>query len=327
VTTIGILGAGAWGTALALVAASAGCDVVLWARDSEQAADMASRRENRRRLPGVALPDAISVTAETARAVACETILVAVPAQTLRDTLRAAASLSAERKTLVICAKGIERASGRLPSEIVAQEWPQAAVAILSGPSFASDVARQRPTAVTLAAADAPAAERLCALVGTRSFRPYASTDIRGVEIGGAGKNVLAIACGIAAGLDLGASANAALTARGFAELRRFGHAYGARPETLMGLSGLGDLLLTCGSIQSRNFALGHAIGHGEPVNAALGHALAEGAYTAPVLVDLARERGIEMPIAAAVAAVLDGSLDVGRAVDTLLTRPFRTEE
>ncbi len=326
-THIGVLGAGAWGTALAMVAASGGRDVTMWARDAEAAADMARHRENRRRLPGVAFPPSIAVTNDVARALDADVILAAIPTQSLRAALREARPNVSRAKTLVVCAKGIERGTAAFPGEIAAREWPDAGIAILSGPSFAIDVARDRPTAVTLAMADAEDAQALCDRLGTRTFRPYASTDIRGVEIGGAAKNVLAIACGIAAGLDLGASANAALTARGFAELRRFGLAFGARPETLMGLSGLGDLLLTCGSAQSRNFSLGLAIGRGEHTDVARGHALAEGAATAPALVEMAISRGVDMPIAASVAAILEGRIEVANAVGALLARPFRSED
>ena len=324
---VGVLGAGAWGTALAMVAATGGRDVTLWARDDDAAADMVQHRENRRRLPGIALAPSIAVTNEIAHALDADVILAAIPTQSMRAVLRDAFPHVRGTKTLVVCAKGIERGSATFPGEMAAQEWPDARVAILSGPSFAVDVARDRPTAVTLAMTDADAAQALCDRLGTRTFRPYASSDIRGVEIGGAAKNVLAIACGIAAGLDLGASANAALTARGFAELRRFGQVFGARPETLMGLSGLGDLLLTCGSAQSRNFSLGLAIGRGERSDVACGHALAEGAATAPVLVAMAAARGVDMPISASVAAILDGRLDVANAVGALLARPFRSED
>ncbi len=318
---LAVLGAGAWGTALANVLARDERAVTLVARDPEAAAEMQARRENVRRLPGVALAPSVRVTADPDALAGADTILAVVPTQKLRDALRAARPYG-NAPTLVLCAKGIERNTGAFPADIARDEWPNASLAVLSGPSFAADVARGLPTAVTLAAEDAREAERLCALIGGKTFRPYASTDLRGVEIGGAGKNVLAIACGVAAGLALGASANAALTARGFAELNRFGRALGERPETLMGLSGLGDLLLTCGSAQSRNFSLGLASGGG----ARPAEALAEGAWTAPVLLDIARAHGVDMPIAASVEAVLAGRCDVARAVAGLLERPFRAE-
>ena len=227
---------------------------------------------------------------------------------------------------VVVCAKGIERGTQAFLSELIAACIPQATPAILSGPSFATDVARGLPTAVTLAAPDATTAGALVAALGTHTFRPYHSTDVRGVEIGGAAKNVLAIAAGIAAGRKLGASAAAALTTRGFAELTRFGKAFDARPETLTGLSGLGDLILTCSTRQSRNFSFGVAIGEGvSPADAASG-GLVEGAFTATVLVAMATEAGVDMPIASAVDAVLEGRLSVDEAMDALLARPFKAE-
>jgi glycerol-3-phosphate dehydrogenase (NAD(P)+) len=212
-------------------------------------------------------------------------------------------------------------------TEIVAEHAPKATPAILSGPSFASDVARGLPTAVTIAAADAQIARVLAQAINSGTFRPYHSTDVRGVEIGGAAKNVLAIASGIVTGRGLGASASAALTTRGFAELMRFGKAYGARPETLMGLSGFGDLILTCSTPQSRNFSFGVALGRGEPVTSAAHGKLAEGAFTAPVLLEMARAKNVEMPISEAVAAVLAGEMTVDTAIESLLTRPLKAEE
>jgi glycerol-3-phosphate dehydrogenase (NAD(P)+) len=229
---------------------------------------------------------------------------------------------------VIACAKGIERGSRRFMSEVIAESAPAAVPAILSGPSFAADVARGLPTAVTLAAQDEELAAALAAALGSTTFRPYHSTDVRGVEIGGAAKNVLAIAAGIVAGRGLGASAGAALTTRGFAELFRFGNALGARQETVVGLSGLGDLILTCSSAQSRNFSLGVALGRGGEPSGAAGKPpkLAEGMFTAAALVDMAQAAGVEMPIATAVAAVLDGQLSIDAAIESLLTRPFRAE-
>ena len=227
---------------------------------------------------------------------------------------------------MIVCAKGIERGTHKFVTDVIAECAPDAVPAILSGPSFAADVARGMPTAVTLAAGDDELAKELAQAIGSASFRPYHSTDVRGVEIGGAAKNVLAIAAGIVTGRALGASAAAALTTRGFAELVRFGIAYGAKPETMMGLSGLGDLLLTCSSPQSRNFSFGIALGKGEgPANASHGQ-LAEGAFTAPVLLEMARERAVDMPISAAVAALLEEKMSVDEAIELLLTRPFRAE-
>jgi glycerol-3-phosphate dehydrogenase (NAD(P)+) len=227
---------------------------------------------------------------------------------------------------VVVCAKGIERGTKKFMTDVIAECAPNAEPAILSGPSFAIDVARGLPTAVTLAARDSKLAADLAQAIGSASFRPYHSTDVRGVEIGGAAKNVLAIAAGIVAGRELGASAAAALTTRGFAELARFGRAYGAKAETTMGLSGLGDLLLTCSSPQSRNFSFGVNLGRGQKPGEIHG-GLAEGVFTAPVLLEMARDRGVEMPISAAVAALLAEKLSVSEAIESLLTRPLRAEE
>jgi glycerol-3-phosphate dehydrogenase (NAD(P)+) len=246
----------------------------------------------------------------------------------VRTVAKVLAPLLAAGTPVIVCAKGIERGTQKFMSEVIAACAPNAAPAILSGPSFAADVARGLPTAVTLAAGDAKLASELAQALGSATFRPYHSTDIRGVEIGGAAKNVLAIAAGIVAGRGLGASAGAALTTRGFAELSRFGKAFGARPETMMGLSGLGDLLLTCSSAQSRNFTFGVNLGRGAKPDAIHGTTgLAEGAFTAPVLLEMAREHGVDMPISSAVAALLDGTMTVDEAIESLLTRPLKAEE
>jgi glycerol-3-phosphate dehydrogenase (NAD(P)+) len=317
---IAVVGAGAWGTALANVIARAGRSVTLLARD----AALAARRESPR-LPGVKLDERVAVAALAPGKIAGDAVLVVVPAQTLRAAVN---ELSVAPGTPVVaCAKGIERGTRRFMTEIIAECLPAAMPAILSGPSFAKDVARGLPTAVTLAAPEEATAKMLAHSLGSATFRPYHSTDVRGVEIGGAAKNVLAIAAGIVAGRKLGASAAAALTTRGFAELVRFGCAWGARPETLTGLSGLGDLILTCSSAQSRNFQLGRKLGEGLSL-AEIGRdgQLAEGVYTAGVLVEMAGERAVETPIAAAVAAVLDGSLGIDEAIEALMARPFRAE-
>ncbi|MGJ4957877.1 NAD(P)H-dependent glycerol-3-phosphate dehydrogenase [Bradyrhizobium sp. HKCCYLRH2015] len=321
--TISIIGAGAWGTALAAVAARAGRDVTLYARDADHAARIASARENPR-LPGIPLADSISVTADLARAARADAVLIVVPAQHLRGAVMHLAPLLRPGTPLIACAKGIEHGTHKFMTEVIAEAAPNAIPAILSGPSFADDVARGLPTAVTLAARDEPLAAALVQALGSPTFRPYHATDVRGVEIGGAAKNVLAIAAGIVAGRQLGASALAALTTRGFAELVRLGRAYGARSETLTGLSGLGDLILTCAGPQSRNFAAGLALGRGEPLPAGK---LAEGQYTAPVLVELATSRGVEMPVALAVAAILAGSVTIDAAIEALMLRPFKAEE
>jgi glycerol-3-phosphate dehydrogenase (NAD(P)+) len=321
---IGVLGAGAWGSALVNVAARAGRRVTLWARDPRLAETIAQRRESPK-LPGVRLADSVAVTAAL-DAVDAAALLVAVPAQALRSVARALAPVLRAGTPVIACAKGIERGTGRFMTEVIAECVAQAEPAILSGPSFAADVARGLPTAVTLAARDEALAGALAEALGSPTFRPYRSTDVRGVEIGGAAKNVLAIAAGIVEGRRLGASAAAALTTRGFAELVRFGKAFGARPETLTGLSGLGDLILTCSSRQSRNFSLGIALGEGRSLEAAQRGKLVEGVFTAAALSAMANARGVELPIAAAVAAVLDGRLDIDAAIESLLTRPFRAE-
>jgi glycerol-3-phosphate dehydrogenase (NAD(P)+) len=326
VDRIAVLGAGAWGTALANVLARAGRTVTLWARDQQSADAVAFTRQSPR-LPGVRLESRITVTPAMSDAAEADVFLLAVPAQALRAVATALAPLVARGLPIVVCAKGIEQGTRRFMTEVVTEVMPSAVPAILSGPSFAADVARGLPTAVTLATADDPTAAALAAALGSPAFRPYHSTDVRGVEIGGAAKNVLAIAAGIVAGRKLGASAAAALTTRGFAELMRFARAFGARPETLMGLSGLGDLILTCSTPQSRNFSFGIALGEGRlPTPTSEGGKLAEGAFTASVLADMAQERGIDMPIASAVAAVLDNRLSVDAAIESLLTRPFRAE-
>ncbi len=323
---IAVVGAGAWGTALALTCARAGRKVTLWEHDAANAAQLAAKRESLF-LPGMRLDDGIALARDVAEVARAPAILLVVPAQAVRAVTTTLAPLLAADTPLVVCAKGIERGTQKFMSEVIAECAPQAAPAILSGPSFAADVAHGLPTAVTLAARDADLAAALAQAIGSATFRPYHATDIRGVEIGGAAKNVLAIAAGVVAGRGLGASAGAALTTRGFAELSRFGRAFGARPETLMGLSGLGDLLLTCSTPQSRNFSFGAALGRGEEPDAihrTVG--LAEGTFTAPVLLAMARARGVDMPISAAVAALLDGTLSVDAAIESLLTRPLKAE-
>ncbi|MGJ0505827.1 MAG: NAD(P)H-dependent glycerol-3-phosphate dehydrogenase [Methylocystis sp.] len=324
--SIAVLGAGAWGVALADVAAQGRERVPLWAHDPAHAAALAKDRENRRHLPGLPLAQAVVPVSDLACIEGATIVLAVVPAQAMRDVARAARAHLPAGAAFVICAKGIERDRRRFMSEVVAEELPQARPAVLSGPSFAADVCRGLPTAVTLAAEDEPLAQRLCEALSTKSFRLYRSTDLLGVEIGGAAKNVFAIAAGMAAGRRLGASAQAALIARSFAELMRLGRALGARSETLMGLSGLGDLVLTCGSAQSRNFAFGQALGQGVSVKDASGGKLTEGAFTARVLVEMAKAAGVEMPIAEAVDAILASRLSVDAAIEALLMRPLKAE-
>jgi len=318
---ISVIGAGAYGTALACAAARAGREVTLYARDAATAAQMKASRQNAK-LPGISLDAAIDITADLADAARADILLLATPAQNSRNAAIALAPLLKPFTPVVACAKGIEHGTHRFMTEVIAEAIPNATPAILSGPNFADDVARGLPTAVTLAARDEQLASDLVQALGSATFRPYHTTDVRGVEIGGAAKNVLAIAAGIVQGRRLGASALAALVTRGFAELTRFGRACGARGETLTGLSGLGDLILTCSSPQSRNFSLGIALGEGKPPEGKL----AEGAFTASALAEMATEKSVEMPIASAIAAVLDGTLSVDQAIESLLTRPFRAE-
>src|SRR5882757_9905271 len=320
--TVAVIGAGARGTALAAVAGRAGRDVTLYARSAASAARMKATRENLR-LPGIRLDAGVEVTGDIAEAARADVILIATPAQSLREAVTALAPHLMRATPVVACAKGIERGTHQFMTEIIAETAPNALPAILSGPSFAEDVARGLPTAVTLAARDETLASALVQALGSPTFRPYHTTDVRGVEIGGAAKNVLAIAAGIVVGKKLGASAQAALTTRAFAELTRLGRALGARSETLTGLSGLGDLILTCSSPQSRNFALGLALGRGEQPPAGK---LAEGEFTAPVLIELAASQNIEMPVSNAVAAILSGAVTIDAAIESLLTRPFKAE-
>lgn len=323
---IAVLGAGAWGTALAHCVAEGGERVLLWAREPDVADAINARHENPLFLPGHRLHAGIRATSALSDLAGHDPWLVVTPAQHLRQTLAAAPLDSAPQ--LVLCAKGIEAGTGRLVAEVAAEVAPDCARAVLSGPSFAADVAAGKPTAVTLAAPTLDAAEALARRLARPAFRPYATDDIIGCEVGGAVKNVLAIACGVVVGADLGESARAAVVARGFAEMSRFAVARGGRAETVAGLSGLGDLVLTCGSPQSRNMSLGIAIGKGSRVEDVLaGRAtVAEGAWTAPVLVEAARALGVEMPIAEAVSDLLAHRIDVPGAISRLLSRPLRAD-
>lgn len=320
--SVAVIGAGAWGTALAAAAARAGRDVTLYARRAESAAQIASTRANPK-LSGAPLDASVNVTHDMALAARADIILIATPAQNLREAVTAIAPHLARATPVIASAKGIERGTHKFMTEVIAEAAPDAIPAILSGPSFADDVARGLPTAVTLAAKDEGLASALVQALGSSTFRPYHSTDVRGVEIGGATKNVLAIAAGIAVGRKLGASAQAALTTRGFSELTRLGRACGARSETMAGLSGLGDLILSCSSLQSRNFSLGIALGRGEQPSR---DKLAEGAFTSPVLIELAASKNVDMPVSNAVAAILSGTATIDEAIESLLTRPFKAE-
>ncbi len=322
---IGVIGAGAWGTALAQLAAAEHEPVLLWAREPEVISAVNLAHENRMFLPGIPLSASIEATADLGRMDSCDAILVAVPAQYLA---RALARTPVGQRALVLCAKGIEAATGRLMTEVAETLHPRAPIAVLSGPTFAAEVAAGKPTAVTLATNDEQCGRALIQRLARPHFRAYASNDVVGAEIGGAVKNVIAIACGVVAGLALGENARAALIARGFAEMTRFGVARGGRADTMAGLSGLGDLVLTCSSAQSRNFAFGKALGEGARADELIAaeRTVAEGAFTAPVLAREAERRGVDMPIVEAVRSLIEDGLNVRSVVAALLARPLRSE-
>jgi glycerol-3-phosphate dehydrogenase (NAD(P)+) len=324
---VAVIGAGAWGTALANAAALAGHSVRLWGRDEAALRSMQKSRRNERRLPGVELQAVVDPEPDLAQAVqGAAAVMLVVPAQQTTDMVERLAPLLPPAVPLILCAKGLDRKTGRFLSDLITTLVPSHPLMLLSGPSFAEDVGRGLPTAVVLACEQAELARLWAHHLSSARFRLYHSADLRGVEIGGAAKNVLALAAGIVAGRGLGESARAALTARGFAELGRFAQAYGAQSETLMGLSGLGDLVLTSASAKSRNFAFGEALGRGLPPDEAASGKLAEGAFTAPVLVAMARARGVDMPIAEAVDLVLSGQQTIEAMIDRLMTRPIRSE-
>ncbi len=322
---IAVLGGGAWGTALAHSQCLAGNETVLWARDNEIVTQINASHENFRYLPGISLAGNLRAVLSAKDALnGADYVLIAIPTQIMRQVIEAVLPDIPGASPIVLCAKGIERDTGKLPSDIAHELLPKASVSALSGPSFATDVARGLPTAVTVAAKDAALAQKLSHVLTAPHLRCYSSDDLRGVEIGGALKNVLAIASGIVAGAGLGASAQAALTTRGFVELRRVGAAFGARPETMMGLSGLGDLILTCGSAQSRNFAYGLALGRNEPTD---GLPLAEGVATAAIAAKIVCRENIDAPIITAVSAVLAGKIAIKDAILGLMSRPLKAEQ
>ena len=325
---IGIVGAGAWGTALACVARRAGRDVTIWAREPEVAAEINAAHENPIYLPGVTLDPGVRATDRLGEVAAADALFLATPAQHLRAVAGELARHLPPDRPVVICAKGIEQGTGALMTEVVAAVLPGRPAAVLSGPTFAAEVARGLPTAVTLAASDAALGRRLAAAIGGARFRPYLSDDPIGAEIGGAVKNVLAVACGIVVGRRLGDNARAALVTRGLAEMIRLAVARGGRAETLMGLSGLGDLTLTCNGIQSRNLSVGIALGEGRRLAELLAErrSVAEGVFSAAAVVALAGRLGVDMPIAAAVDAILNRGADIDETIAGLLARPFRDE-
>jgi glycerol-3-phosphate dehydrogenase (NAD(P)+) len=326
--SVGIVGGGAWGTALAITAHRAGRDVLIWAYEAQTVADINQKHRNEVYLPGITLDPAIEATARFNGVANCDMLLMVTPAQQVRGIAGELAPYVKPGQPVVICSKGIEQATGKLPSEIVAELLSGGEVAVLSGPSFAVEIAQGLPAAVTLATAKEAHGSALSHALSHPPFRCYWSDDIVGAEIGGAVKNVYAIAAGIVAGKKLGASAHAALVTRGFAEMTRFGSSLGARRETLTGLSGLGDLLLTCGSPQSRNMSLGIELGQGRRLKDVLKKRLTvtEGVYTAGAVVEMAAARGIDMPIAQAVHAVISGLATVDEAIEALLSRPLRAE-
>jgi glycerol-3-phosphate dehydrogenase (NAD(P)+) len=326
--TAGVIGAGAWGTALAQVAGWAGLDVLLQAREPEVVESLTARRVNELFLPEVVLDSRVSVTAELADLGGCDLILAVPPAQHMRSTLAAFAAHHRPGVPIILCSKGIERGSLKLMTEVLAETLPEAPAAVLSGPSFAGEVARGLPSAVTLACADEALGQALMETLSAPTFRPYLASDLIGAEVGGAIKNVLAIACGISEGRGLGRSAHAALITRGFAEMTRMGVALGGEAETVAGLCGLGDLVLTCSSPQSRNMSLGLALGQGQTVEQALAgkRSVAEGYESAPAVRELAAKTGVDMPISLAVADVLAGQTTVPEMIEALLSRPLKAE-
>ena len=328
-TKAGILGGGAWGTALALVCARAGLETTLWAREPEVVDAIRAKNENSVFLPGVAFDSPVTATGDMADLAACDLILNVTPAQHLRASLTAFAPHARTGVPILLCAKGVEQGSLKLMTEVLAETLPEARPAVLSGPSFAGEVARGLPTAVTLACPDEDLGRDLAEAIASPLFRPYLATDMIGAEIGGSVKNVLAIACGVVEGRGLGRSAHAALITRGFAELTRLAQALGGEAETVAGLCGLGDLVLTCSSAQSRNNRIGLALGQGMTLEAALaslGGAVAEGVASAPAVRGLAAKHGVDMPISSAVAAILAGEADIDSAIAGLLSRPLKTE-
>ena len=322
---LGVIGAGAWGTALAQVAAASGAETLLWAREADVVGAINSHHENSLFLPGVRLSDMIRATSALEDLQPCDALLVVTPAQHMRAVL---SQMTVGTRPLILCAKGIEAETQCLMSEVARQVCPDAPIAVLSGPTFAHEVAKGLPTAITLACEDDGLGRQLAERIAQPAFRPYVATDVIGAEIGGAVKNVLAIACGVVDGAGLGQNARASLIARGFAEMTRFGLARGARADTLAGLSGLGDLVLTCSSTSSRNFSLGKGLGEGQSAAKLLAdrRTVAEGAFTAPVLQQAARAAGVDMPIVDAVCALLSGALDVQAVMTGLLSRPLKGE-
>lgn len=325
---IGVIGAGAWGTALAQTAALAGRNVSLWSFEQDVADAINTKHENTVYLPDIALSDAVEAVTAISDLDACDAILAVAPAQHLRRVLEGFLPYARDGVPIVLCAKGIEQSSLSLMTDVLHETIPRALPAVLSGPSFAIDTAKGLPTAVTLACTNEAVGNALIEALGTSRFRPYLATDLVGAEVGGAVKNVLAIACGISEGRELGKSAHAALISRGFAEMTRLAVALGGKRETLAGLCGLGDLVLTCSSPQSRNMSCGLALGRGVSLDDILASrkAVTEGVASAPAVVALAKRHGVDMPICQAVDDILAGRISVEAAIESLLARPFTLE-
>lgn len=326
---ISVLGAGAWGTALAHIAAANGKKVVLWAREPELIGEIETKRRNTLFLPDVDLNENITPTNDQARAVSkAEAVLMVIPAQYLRASCQALRPVWPAGLPAVICAKGIEQKTGALLSEILAEELPQAEIAVLSGPTFAEEAAQNKPTALTLACGNEALGKELVATLGTPTFRPYYSSDVIGVQIGGAVKNVMAIAAGIVAGKKLGDNARAALITRGLAEISRLAAALGGQTYTLMGLSGLGDLVLTANSTQSRNFTVGLELGKGRRLSDILSEkrTVAEGVFTAAAVLERAARADVEMPICEGLSRIMNENVPVDDVIQSLFARPFKSE-
>ncbi|MCB1555990.1 MAG: NAD(P)-dependent glycerol-3-phosphate dehydrogenase [Alphaproteobacteria bacterium] len=326
-TKIGIIGAGAWGTALAQVLAQAGRDVVLWAREPDVAAAINERHENPRFLDSIPLAPSIRATDSLSQTAGCDFLLLVTPAQYVRPTLSAIKGEIASGKPVVICAKGIELKTGLLMSQVAEDEAPGATYAILSGPTFAADIARGMPSAVTLSANDRDVLQEIREGIACRTLRPYITDDVIGAQIGGAVKNVVAIACGIVTGAGLGESARAALMTRGLAEMSRLATAMGAKKETLMGMCGVGDLVLTCTSPQSRNYSFGIEMGQGKTTTAILSdrQGVTEGVHTAVALMTMAKQHAVDMPICCSVYECVEQGVPVQTVIDNLLDRPLRS--
>jgi len=325
---ISVIGGGAWGTALAAMAARAGRDVLLWAREDGVVTSINEVHENKDFLPDVTLPESLKATGNLADVAAAEVILMVVPAQFVRAIAQDMKVFLKESTPIILCAKGIEQSTGKMMNEVVTEVLPKSPLVVLSGPTFAREVAADMPSAVTIASKYQQIAQNVADTLGQPTFRPYLSRDVVGAEVGGAVKNVLAVACGIVAGLELGDNARAALITRGLAEMVRFGEVFGAKRETMMGLCGLGDLILTCSSVQSRNMSLGMALGQGKSVAEIMSGriSVAEGYHTAGILAEIAERENIDMPIAAAVNEILHKGGDVKEIVQQLINRPYVSE-